>query len=211
MLLQYPDIEITGEQKIRIIHNLIGLPGTKIETLTKVYSHPQGLAQCARFLDAYPSIEGVPFYDTAGSVAYVAESKRPEWAAIASAEAAAVYGLEILKEGIETNPRNYTRFFVIARAERAGSHDANMASLVFATPDKPGALFECLKILSDESLNMHKLESRPIQGKPWEYMFYVDVEIPSETAAFERAVARLSEESEGFRILGRYRAHSLGT
>jgi len=210
LLLQYPDIEIVGEQKIRIIHNLIGLPGASAESLTRVYSHPQGLAQCAKFLETYPAIEAVPYYDTAASVSYVAESKRPEWAAIASAEAAAVYGLSILKEGIETNPRNYTRFFVIRRAEEERLSGANMASLVFSTQDKPGALFECLKVLADESLNMHKLESRPIHGRPWEYMFYVDVEIPTEATGFERAVARLSAESESFRILGRYRAHSLG-
>ncbi len=211
LLIQYPDIRIIGEQKIRIIHNLIGFPGVGVDALKRIYSHPQGLAQCAQFLESYPAIEGVPYYDTAASVAHVARSKRPEWAAIASAEAAATYGLAILKAGIETNPRNYTRFFVIARAEEPVPADANMASVVFATRDKPGALFGCLQVLADESLNMHKLESRPILGRPWEYMFYVDVEIPEDRRRFERAAERLSAETESFRILGRYRAHSLGT
>ena len=210
LLLQYPDIRIVGEQKIRIIHNLIGFEGVKIGDITKAYSHPQGLAQCSSFLERYPNIEPVPYYDTAASVSYVAQENRKDWAAIASADAARVYGLSILKEGIETNPRNYTRFFVIARGEHPYPADENMASFVFATADKSGALFTCLKILADESLNMHKLESRPIPGKPWEYMFYVDVEIPDEPVRFERGVERLAAESEGFRILGRYRTYTPG-
>lgn len=214
LLLQYPDIEIVGEQKIRIVHNLIGFAGTTPESLTRVYSHPQGLAQCAGFLEEFGEIEQVPFYDTAGSVAHVAESGRHDWAAIASADAAAAHGLDILKPGIETNPRNYTRFFVIAprsTGERsATATDANMASLVFATADKPGALFECLEILAGASINMHKLESRPIPGKPWEYMFYVDVEIPDASDRFDQAVDRLAAEGEDFRILGRYRAYAPG-
>jgi 3-deoxy-7-phosphoheptulonate synthase len=206
LLLQYPDVEIVGEQKIRIVHHLIGFEGVLIDSVTRVFSHPQGLAQCAKFLDAHPGIEQVPYYDTAGSVAYVASEGRRDWAAIASAGAAKTYGLSVLKEGIETNPRNYTRFFAIARSGNSPAPDANMASIVFAVADKPGALFGCLRILSDESVNMHKLESRPIHGKPWEYMFYLDVEIPPDADRFDRAVEELTSESENFRILGRYRA-----
>ena len=205
LLLQYPDIRIVGQHKIRIVHNLIGFPDTPLADIQKVYSHPQGLAQCARFLDSYPQMERVPFYDTAGSVAYIAREKKTKCAAIAASEAANTYGLAVLKQGIETNPRNYTRFFVICRAENAAIPEANMASIVFATQDKPGSLFVCLQILADEQLNMKKLESRPIEGKPWEYMFYVDVEIPAEPGQFQNAVEKLNTETDDFRVLGVYK------
>jgi 3-deoxy-7-phosphoheptulonate synthase len=206
LLLQYPDIEVVGEKKIRIEHNLIGLPGSKVATIRRVYSHPQGLAQCRRFLDGYPDWKRVPYYDTAGAVAYVAESASPENAAIASEEAAEVYGMQILKSGIETNARNYTRFAVIARAGEASVSSPNMASLVFATTDRPGSLYAALSVLADRGLNMQKLESRPIPGRPWEYMFYVDVQIPKDQRSFDEAVEILRKETDDFRILGRYRA-----
>ena len=190
LLLQYPDIRIVGEKKIRIIHNLIGFPDTDLSRIEEIYSHPQGLAQCARFLDSLPHAKRVPFYDTAGSVAHIAKENKTGCAAIASAEAAEVYGLEVLKEGIETNPRNYTRFFIVAGGAGDNAEGADMASVVFSTPDKPGALFHCLQILAEEKLNMKKLESRPIEGKPWEYMFYVDVQLPSGGAGSELALER---------------------
>ncbi len=204
LLLEYPDIQIVGERKIRIVHNLIGLPGARIEDLRRVYSHPQGLAQCARFLDRYPAWERVPYYDTAGSVAMIAREARPENAAIASAEAAAVYGMSILKEGIETNARNYTRFFVIAREGAVRGAAVTMASFVFATADRPGCLYRALSILAERGINMKKLESRPILGKPWQYMFYVDVEMPAARQSFDEAVELLKGETEDFRILGTY-------
>jgi 3-deoxy-7-phosphoheptulonate synthase len=203
LLLRYPDVKIIGEQKIRIIHNLIGLPGAKISGIKKVYSHPQGLAQCAEFLQGLPDVERVPFYDTAGSVAHIAEREDPSLAAIASGNAAETYGMHVLKEGIETNPRNYTRFVVIARETEPDVPNPNMASIVFSTPDKPGALFICLKILADLNLNMTKLESRPIAGKPWEYMFYVDVQI-EELSSFHDAVDALKSETDDFFLLGLY-------
>ncbi|MBT3274181.1 MAG: 3-deoxy-7-phosphoheptulonate synthase [Spirochaetales bacterium] len=206
LLLQYPDLHIIGEKKIRIIHNLIGFPGTKIDEITSVYSHPQGLAQCSRFLDNYPDIKRVPFYDTAGSVAYIAREQKRDCAAIASTEAARTYRLQVLKEGIETNPKNYTRFFAIAPTEVPGDSDADMASIVFSTPDKPGALFVCLQILAEEKLNMKKLESRPIAGKPWEYMFYIDMELPEDTDRFDTALIRFRDAADDFRILGKYKS-----
>jgi len=205
-LLQYPDIRIVGEKKIRIIHNLIGFQGTDLSRITEIYSHPQGLAQCSLFLDSLPQIKRVPFYDTAGSVAHVKSTGNSQYAAIASAEAAKAYGLDVLKEGIETNPRNYTRFFIIARQEENTEPDADMASVVFSTPDKPGALFHCLQILADERLNMKKLESRPIAGKPWEYMFYVDLELPAEESKYLPALERFREATDDFRVLGIFKA-----
>ncbi len=205
LLLQFPDVRITGEIKIRIMHNLIGLPDAKIEDIRKVYSHPQGLAQCDRFLEGFPAWERVPFYDTAGSVAHIARNADRSCAAIASSEAAKVYGMRILKEGIETNPRNYTRFFILTREERGSAASVNKASLVFSTPDTPGALFECMKVLAERRLNMKKLESRPILGKPWEYLFYVDVEIPAEREQFEKGMEELGTRTRDLRVLGTYR------
>jgi 3-deoxy-7-phosphoheptulonate synthase len=206
LFLQYPDITILGERRVRVRHTLIGTPGTDISRLAKVYSHPQGLAQCSRYLDTLPGVERIPYYDTAGSVAYIASKNDPSLAAIASEEAAAVWGMEVLKEGIETNPSNYTRFFILGLCDEPRAEDANKASLVFATPDRSGALFASLKVLADRGINMKKLESRPIMGKPWEYMFYLDVEIPESRAGFDAALDELKEMSEDFRVLGIYRA-----
>ncbi|MFP4362673.1 MAG: 3-deoxy-7-phosphoheptulonate synthase [Spirochaetia bacterium] len=206
LLLQYPDIHIVGEQKIRIEHCLIGLPEAEIAQIGKVFSHPQGLAQCADFLEEHPSWQRVPFYDTAGSVAHIAAENTSGNAAIASRVAAEAYNMQILKEGIETNPRNYTKFFIIARKERDLGFVPNMVSFVFSTPDEPGALFACLKVLTEAKLNMKKLESRPIQGKPWQYMFYVDVEIPSEDYDIAPAIQNLKEKSRDLRVLGQYRS-----
>jgi 3-deoxy-7-phosphoheptulonate synthase len=213
LLLQYPDVRIVGEQKIRIVHNLIGFPGTDLATIRRVYSHPQGLAQCAVFLDAHPGWERVAWDDTAGAVRHVAGSGDKASAAIASEEAARVHGLAVLRQGIEANPQNYTRFVVIERDEpgeavpasgRTGRPDK--ASFCFATVDRPGALFAALKVLAERGLNMKKLESRPIPGRPWIYQFYLDVDVPADRAVFDAAVAELRAVSEDLRVLGIYRA-----
>jgi 3-deoxy-7-phosphoheptulonate synthase len=211
LLLQYPDIHIVGEQKIRIVHNLIGLPGTRLEDIRQVFSHPQGLAQCGKFLDAHPDWERVAYYDTAGSVRHVAELGSKENAAIASEDAAQVYRLTVLRQGIETNVQNYTRFFVIAREEgelppEAATRRQRKASLCFAVADQPGALFKALQVLAARGLNMKKLESRPIHGKPWEYLFYVDVDVPADSSVFNSCMQELKDASEDLRVLGTYRA-----
>jgi 3-deoxy-7-phosphoheptulonate synthase len=211
LLLQYPDIRIVGEKKIRIIHNLIGLPGAGLEDIRKVYSHPQALSQCSKFLERYPQWEQIPYYDTAGSVAFVAREGCKEYAAIASQDAARAHRMEILKESIETSSQNYTRFVVIAREEVAGTaapsgaQPPNRASLVFSTSNTPGSLYRVLKILADRDINMVKLESRPIADKPWEEMFYVDVDVPLEESAFELALQELRASTETLRLLGLYR------
>jgi len=209
LLLRYPDLHIVGEQKIRIVHNLIALPGAAIDDIHRVFSHPQGLAQCARFLDTHPDWERVAFYDTAGAVRHVAEKGAKENAAIASEDAALVYGLSVLKPAIEANVQNYTRFFVIARVEEALPPEAGLrkppkASLCFAVADQPGALFKALQVLADRGLNMQKLESRPIHGKPWEYQFYVDVNVPADMSLFERCMQELKSVTEDLRVLGTY-------
>jgi 3-deoxy-7-phosphoheptulonate synthase len=206
LFLRYPDIKIVGETKLRIVHSLIGLPGATLEGVRKVFSHPQGLAQCAQFLEEHPYIEKVPFYDTAGSVAHIAQEGKKEYAAIAHEGAAVIYGMKVLKTGIETNPLNYTRFAVLSRSELEVGETPNKASIVFSTPDKPGSLFKCMKVLAVKNLNMKKLESRPIPGKPWQYMFYVDIELPEDIDIFKDALEEIrSLSEEGVRVLGMYR------
>ncbi len=206
LLLEFPDLHIVGETQVRVEHNLIGWPGTPLEAIRKVFSHPQGLAQSKVFLESHPEWEPVPFYDTAGSVKHVAQKADSTLAAIASAEAAKVYGLAILVPGVETNHRNFTRFFLIARQSEAGVGTSNKASLVFGTADKPGALSRCLAVFANHGVNMTKLESRPIHGRPWDYMFYVDARLPSEPGAFERALAELNTVTQDLRVLGLYPA-----
>ncbi|MBA7478249.1 2-dehydro-3-deoxyphosphooctonate aldolase [subsurface metagenome] len=208
LLLQYPDIRIVGEKTIRIIHNLIGLPEADLKDIRRVYSHPQGLSQCARFLDKHPNWEKIPFYDTAGSIAFVAREGKRENAGIASLDAARVHKMKVLKEGIETDSRNYTRFVIIAREELAQTDrqigNANRASLVFSSANTPGSLFRVLQVLAERKINMVKLESRPIAGKPWEEMFYVDVDIPEEESVFQQALEELAKVTETLRTLGLY-------
>ena len=211
LLLQYPDIRILGEQKIRIVHNLIALPQATLEGIRRVYSHPQALAQCARFLDGWPGWERLAYYDTAGAVAMVARERDAASAAIASEEAAEVHGLRVLKSSIETTAQNYTRFFVIGRADTPPPRDAQLtkASVVTSTPDTPGALAQALTILAGHGVNLHRIESRPIPDKPWVYLFYLDVEIPADRAAYGEALRRLEDYAGAdgvYRLLGEYPA-----
>ncbi|AEV29676.1 phospho-2-dehydro-3-deoxyheptonate aldolase [Sphaerochaeta pleomorpha str. Grapes] len=210
LLISHPGIQVVGEQQVRIIHNLIVLPGTKKEQITHIYSHPQGLAQCADFLkNEMPWAEAVPFFDTAGSVSFVKKTLDPTKAAIAGAPAARFHDMEILSEGIESNPRNYTRFYIICREENASlfrsAAPVNRASLQFTVGDHPGALFEALSILSKHGLNMKKLESRPIPGKPWEYSFFVETEL-GEEGAFTIALDELKGCCSSARVLGTFTA-----
>ena len=205
LLLQYPDIHIVGETHIRIEHALIAPPSATLESIREVYSQTPGIEQCRAFLNEHPDWKLVPFYDTAGAVEHVSKLNVAHAAAIAGAHAAEVYGMRVLKQGIETNPRNYTRFAVLARIEHERPADATMATLVFSVSHTPGSLFACLKVLSEHELNMKKLESRPILGQPWQYMFYVDVELPSDRARFEHAVELLNETGRNVRILGLFR------
>ncbi len=205
LLLRYPDIAVTGEYRLRIKHNLIGLPGSTLDDIREVYSHPQGLAQCAEFLEKHPRMKGVPFYDTAGAVAFVAEKKDKSKAAIAGEEAAKAHGMEVIKAGLETNSRNYTKFYIIARNDDVSFSDPDRAVIVFSTQDKPGALLKCLNVLADRNINMNKLESRPIHGKPWEYMFFLSLDIPSDPGVIDDALEALKEYAQDIRVLGKYR------
>jgi 3-deoxy-7-phosphoheptulonate synthase len=182
-----------------------------MDTIRIVRSHPQGFAQCKEFLDKHPDWTLEPASTTATAVASIAREGAVKVAAIAGEAAAKAHGLKILREGIETNPLNYTRFVVLALRQGAvppslGSGKPNKASLVFSVPDEPGSLFACLQILSDKGINLSKLESRPIQGKPWEYLFYIDVSIPKGEGDFDKAIAELKTKTRDFHFLGAYRA-----
>ena len=206
----YPALTVVGEQQIRVIHNLIVNPGTQINDIKKVLSHPQGLAQCREFLEKeLPNAEQVPFFDTAGSVSYIKQTGDKSLAAIAGAPAAAYNKMEILREGIETNPKNYTRFYILSREENSEEFKSrfasNVASILFNVSNESGSLFKVLEILSDHGLNMKKLESRPIPGKPWEYSFFVEVEMKDEEE-FKNTIKLLKEKTTSFRVLGTFRS-----
>ena len=214
LFLRYPDVAMVGELKLRIVHCLIADEQTAIDSIRIIRSHPQGFAQCKEFLDQHSDWTLEPYNNTATAVASIVREGAAQVAAIASESAARAHGLKVLKEGIETNPLNYTRFAIISRrvGDKApvppslGSDKANKASLVFSVSDEPGSLFACLSILSERGINLSKLESRPIQGKPWEYLFYVDVTIPDSTSIFDEAIEELKKKTKDFHFLGSYRA-----
>ena len=204
LLLQH-DVTVQGEALLRIRHNLIALPGRKIEDIRRVFSHPVALAQCRRFLAEHARMESFAFYDTAGSVKQLVELKDAEAAAIASKSAAAFYGAEILRENIEDNPENYTRFFLVRRAQDAVSDaDANKMTLAFSLENRPGSLVSALLELSRLGTNLTKIESRPVHGKPWEYIFYVDCQIDG-LAQRDQAIAALQPHCAMLKSLGSYR------
>jgi prephenate dehydratase len=204
-LLLDQDVAIERESLLRIRHNLIALPGTGIEWILRVSSHPVALAQCRRFLEKHPKMQVVPFYDTAGSVKQIIEAGDPSGAAIASRHAAEQYGGEILVSGIEDNPANFTRFFLIRRVELAERENgADKVSIAFTVENRPGTLVEALKIFAGQGTNLTKIESRPVQGKPWDYVFYVDYQIQT-TASADMVLAELRSSCSMVKELGRYR------
>ena len=179
-LLLTHDVKVDRETLLRIRHNLIGISGSTIGDIDRVFSHPVALAQCRRFLADHPKMEAYSFYDTAGSVKQMVELRDHHAAAIASAAAAEYYGAEILKADIEDNPENYTRFFLVTHSgEGMLEGPANKMSLAFSVENRPGSLVEALSELKQLGTNLTKIESRPVHGKPWEYIFYVDCQIRS--------------------------------
>jgi prephenate dehydratase len=204
-LLLTHDVTVERETLLRIRHNLIAISGTAIGDIDRVFSHPVALAQCRRFLAAHPRMESFAFYDTAGSVKQLVELRDHHAAAIASEAAAHYYGAHILEAGIEDNPENFTRFFLVRRAGEAKTDpETNKISLAFSVENKPGSLVAALSELSAIGTNLTKIESRPVHGKPWEYIFYVDCQIhaPEEGT---RAVNALQSHCSMIKELGRYR------
>jgi prephenate dehydratase len=204
LLLQH-DVKVTRESRLRIRHNLIALPGTALGEIDRVFSHPVALAQCRRFLADHPRMESYAFYDTAGSVKQLVELRDRHAAAIASEGAAHYYGAQILQSGIEDNPENYTRFFMVRRtAEAVFEPQANKISLAFSVENRPGTLVTALNQLSAMGTNLTKIESRPVQGRPWEYVFYVDCQLHAFNEGSE-ALDVLKPHCAMVKELGRYR------
>lgn len=208
-LLRQTALAIVGEEILHVRHRLLGLAGAKEEDLRRVLSHPQALAQCARFLSSLDDVELVAFVDTAASAKKVSESEDLSQAAIASAEAGEMYGLTVIRESIADQEENWTRFVVISGLEiELDPRIPAKTSLVFTTPHREGALAHCLQLLAKHSVNLTKLESRPVPRRPWEYLFYADIEgsVVSDDAAL--AVAELRRECPYLRVLGSYPART---
>ncbi|MBW1841872.1 MAG: 3-deoxy-7-phosphoheptulonate synthase [Deltaproteobacteria bacterium] len=201
-LLEY-DLRIVGEITLRIIHHLVGHPDAKIDTIRRVFSPPIIFQQCRQFLDQHADWELVPVKDTAAAVNAISKKANSVDVAIASKEAAKIHGMAVIEKGIETNPRNFTRFVVIG-SDPFEKGPKRKSSLIFSTGNQPGALYEVLKIYSENGINLVKLESRPIHGKPWEYMFYVDLEADVESEAFKPILEMLKAKTDYLRILGSY-------
>jgi prephenate dehydratase len=204
LLLEH-DLPIVGEVELRVDHCLLALPGTPLDQVQVVYSHPQALAQVETALRQMRGVEVVAVYDTAGAAKMVREGNRKNAAAVASRRAADVFGLEILRESIQDFRDNITRFCIIT-APPGTVEGADKTSMVFALASRPGALFKALAGFALRDINLTKIESRPLRGKPWEYAFYVDVEASRTLPGLQRAIADLEEFCYWVRTLGSYRA-----
>lgn len=209
LLLQH-DLHIVGEYLLRVHHCLIGFPGVKKEDIKKAISHPQALGQCAAYLRNL-GIKPETVYDTAGSVKLLKASGDRATAAIASRRAAELYEMEIIEEGIEDNAENYTRFLAIGResvvpevlSESKGEGESK-TSIVFTLKNQPGALFKAMSVFALRDIDLSKIESRPLQGKPWEYLFYIDFTGSTDHETSKRALEHLGEYALTLRVLGSY-------
>lgn len=201
-LLLTREVFIHREFPLRIRHNLIAPPGVNLAQVRRVFSHPVALDQCRNFFGKHPKIQAVPFYDTAGSVRHVVTERLPDAAAIAPAQAAQQYGGCVLLAGIEDDQRNYTRFLLINRSRKTGK-GANKTSIVFALKNMPGVLFKALSVFALRDIDLSKIESRPMRGRPWEYVFFVDI-LRGDDEAARNALRHLAEIAEFVKVLGIY-------
>lgn len=204
-LLLKNDLHIVGEVNLRIVHNLIAFPGTTMANLRQVYSHPVALAQCGHFFSQHPKIEKIPFYDTAGSVKMLAERSIRGAAAIASRIAATVYKARILRTHLEDHHENYTRFLLLSKKAYV-EPKANKVSIVFSTANLPGALYKCLSVFALRDIDLTKMESRPLRGRPWEYFFYLDFKGNIKEERCRKALDHLAEVTNFLRVLGCYKS-----
>jgi prephenate dehydratase len=201
-LLASTTSKVCGETQVRVRHCLIGKPGTETEEITTVYSHPQALAQCARYLRTH-KMEPVPAYDTAGSVKLIRAMRSRKVAAIASRRAAELHSMQIIAEGIEDSGVNYTRFLVLGNRAAARSGD-DKTSIIFGVEHKPGSLYRALKALSRSGINLTRIESRPVKNTPWQYNFYVDFHGHMRDKVCREALRDLRQRSTFVKILGSY-------
>jgi prephenate dehydratase len=212
------EVFIQAEYLLRIVHNVIAMPGVRLGALKRVLSHPVALDQCRDFFQRHPKIEAVPFYDTAGSVKHVIANQLKDAAGIAGKQAAREYSGNILESSIEDDKRNFTRFFLLRKVGRGagkkkGSADydrliprgANKTSIVFQVKNTPGALFKSLSVFALRDISLTKIESRPMRGRPWEYVFYVDF-LRGDDEPARNALRHLGEVAEFVKVLGIYPA-----
>ncbi len=228
-LLVAREVFIQAEFMLRIVHNLIAAPGTKLNAVRRAFSHPVALDQCRDFFRKHPDIEAVPFYDTAGSVKHVIAHCLNDAAGIAGHHVAREYSGKILQAGIEDDKRNFTRFFLIRKLPAVREHEhaskkasqkgrsaampyerliprgANKTSIAFKVSNVPGALFKSLSVFALRDISLSKIESRPMRGRPWEYVFYVDF-LRGDDEAARNALRHLLEVAEFVKVLGIYPA-----
>ncbi len=202
-LLSRHSLHAIAETYVRIEHHLIAYPGSTLKQIRQIYSHPVALAQCQRVLRRLKKVEKVSFYDTAGSVKHIREHGLRNAAAIASAAAARIYGMKILARGIEDDPENFTRFLALAR-RGSFTRGGRKTSIVFGLKNEPGALFKALSVFALRNIDLTKIESRPIRGKPWEYLFYLDLLSNVRSRECANALRHLREMTLYFRVLGCY-------
>ena len=205
------EFPIVAETSVRIVHNLIALKGVKFSQVRRAFSHPVALNQCLDFFARNPQIERTPFYDTAGSIKMLSEERLTDAAGIASSVAAEIYGARVLRRSIESDRQNFTRFFLLRTPEYAKRHPLRVpagavwkTSLVFSTRNIPGALFRALSAFALRDLNCTKIESRPLRGKPYEYLFYLDFLGHVDHPNCQNALHNLEEIADFLRVLGCY-------
>jgi prephenate dehydratase len=201
-LLVEREVFVTREVLLRIEHSLIAAPGVKMADIKKVMSHPVALDQCRRFFKNHKNIASIPFYDTAGSVKHVIEDNLRDTAGIAALQAAREYGGKILQSGLEDDHRNMTRFFLIEKKRKVAAN-ADKTSLAFSLKNVAGALFKALSVFALRDLDLSKIQSRPVRGKPWEYRFFVDV-LRGQDEAMQNALRHLEEIASPVKVLGIY-------
>lgn len=207
-LLTNSGATVVGEHKLHITHSICCLPDDDWSTITEVHSHPVALMQCREFLSQHPQLKAVEGEDTAGSAKMIAEQGRQGWAAICHAEAAKLYGLKVLEDHIEDNKHNFTRFLVLSNPHKADMlrplTEANKASMVFSLPNEQGSLAHVLAILSFYHINLTKIQSLPIIGREWEYLFYVDV-MYDDLTRYRQSIDAIIPLTKDFKILGEYK------
>ena len=202
LLLEH-DLPIVAETELQVVHHLVALPGTELSQIRRVCSHPQALAQCEAFLRGLPNVEIVATYDTAGSARLIRDQQLTDTAAVASVRAAEIFGLAVLSASIQDYRDNITRFLLVARdPQPLGTPDKT--SVVFALPNAPGALFKALSVFALRDIDLTKLESRPMRGRPWEYLFYVDLGAGRADVRCGRAIVHLAESARWVKTLGSY-------
>lgn len=213
-LLKHSDLKIIGEYKLHISHALVALPGTKLEDLVEINSHPIALMQCHDFLDTLPHVKVVEKVDTALSAKEIADEKLVGYGAICSKFAAEIFGLEVLRQGVETNKRNFTRFLMLADEKRAEQMTAGQqidkCSLVFSLPDSSGSLSQVLSVLSFYGVNLTKIQSLPIIGREWEYQFYIDL-VFTDFVKYRQSLDAIRPLTHDFQILGEYQSFEQAT